>query len=357
MVSAHGLDEAEVQRFAEQAMGDLSAMWTVALCYIGDRLGLFRDLHEHGPATASELAARTGIDERYAAEWLRGLTVPGYLTHDGRTGRHGLSPEHAMVLAVEGGPFFLGGGYEGFGAIQKPLESVVGAFRTGGGVRQEEYGDAWWSGMERLTNGWFENLLLPVWIPSMPEVERRLRAGCDYADVGCGSGRALVKLAHAFPRSHFVGYDAFPGQVERARTRLRAEGLGDRVSVELADASEGLPERYEVISTYDVIHDAVDPLGLLRGIHRSLTADGVYICLDTNCADRHEDNSGPVAAMLYGVSVFYCMTTSLAGGGAGLGTCGLPEAKARELCMEAGFSSLRRVPMENPFNNLYEVAA
>ena len=351
------LDESEVQRFAERAIGDLSAMWTVALCYVGDRLGLFRDLHENGPATASDLAARTGVDERYAAEWLRGLTAPGYLTHDGRTGRHELSPEHAMVLAIEGGPFFLGGGYEGFGAMLEPLESVVRAFRSGGGVRQEEYGVAWWSGMERLTNGWFENLLLPVWIPSMPNVERRLHAGCEYADVGCGSGRALVKLAHAFPRSRFVGYDAFPLQVERARTRLRDEGLSDRVGVEVADASEDLPQRYDVISTFDVIHDAVDPLGLLRGIRRSLAADGIYICLDTNCADRHEDNSGPVASMLYGVSLFYCMTTSLANGGAGLGTCGLPEAKARELCMEAGFSNLRRVPIENPFNNLYEVSA
>ena len=338
-------------------MGDLSGMWTVALCYVGDRLGLFRDLHEDGPATASELANRAGIDERYAAEWLRGLSAPGYVGHDDRTGRYELSAEHAQVLAVEGGPFFLGGGYQGFGAVLQPLESIVRAFRTGGGARQEEYGPEWWASMERFTNGWFENLLLQVWIPSMPDVERKLRAGCDYADVGCGSGRALVKLAQGFPRSRFVGYDVFPVQVERARTRLQAEGLGDQVSVELADAAELLPERYDVISTYDVIHDAVDPLGLLRGIHGSLSEDGIYVCLDTNCADRHEDNTGPIAAMLYGISVFYCMTTSLANGGAGLGTCGLPEAKARELCTQAGFSGLRRVPMDNPFNTLYEVRA
>ena len=357
MVTGQHLDEAKVKEFADKAFGDLSGMWTVALCYVGDRLGLFRDLHENGPATASELAGRAGIDERYAAEWLRGLTAAGYLGHDDPTGRYELPHEHAQVLAVEGGPVFLGGGYQGFAAILEPLESIVRAFRTGGGARQDEYGAAWWSSMERFTNGWFENLLLPVWLPAMPDVERRLRAGCDYADVGCGSGRALVKLAPEFPRSRFVGYDVFPAQVERARTRLQAAGLGDQVSVRVADAAEGLPERYDVISTYDVIHDAVDPLGLLRGIHRSLTADGIYICLDTNCADRHEDNAGPVAAMLYGISVFYCMTTSLANGGAGLGTCGLPEVRARELCMQAGFSELRRVPMDNPFNSLYEVSA
>ena len=49
MVTGQHLDEATVKEFADKAFGDLSAMWTVALCYLGDRLGLFRDLHENGP--------------------------------------------------------------------------------------------------------------------------------------------------------------------------------------------------------------------------------------------------------------------------------------------------------------------
>ena len=59
--------------------------------------------------------------------------------------------------------------------------------------------------------------------------------------------------------------------------------------------------------------------------------------------------------MFHGFSVLYCMTTSLAGGGMGLGTLGFHESKARELCTEAGFSHVRRVPLDNPFNNLYEI--
>jgi SAM-dependent methyltransferase len=348
------IDAAEVERFALQAVEDFSGMMTVALCHLGDRLGLFRDLAENGPATADELAVRTRIHTRYAAEWLRGLAAPGYLDHDDRTGRYELSPEHAVVLAVEGSPAFLGGGYQLFGALLEPIERVARAFREGGGAGQEVYDADWWVGLERFTNCWFESFLLQEWVPAMPEVRERLEAGCDYADVGCGSGRALIKLAGAFPRSRFVGYDVFPAQVELARTNVAAAGLADRVRVEAADAVAGLPERYDVISTYDVVHDAVDPLGLLRGIRGSLAPDGVYVCLDINCADRHEDNEGPLAAIFYGFSVLYCMTTSLARDGAGLGACGLPEATARALCAEAGFSAFRRVPIENPFNNLYE---
>jgi len=79
------------------------------------------------------------------------------------------------------------------------------------------------------------------------------------------------------------------------------------------------------------------------------------VLLDINCADRHEDNSGPLAALFYGFSLLYCMTTSLAHGGAGLGTCGLPPAVARDLCTRAGFSRITPLALDNPFNVLYDV--
>ena len=121
------------------------------------------------------------------------------------------------------------------------------------------------------------------------------------------------------------------------------------------DASAGLPEQYDVITTFDVVHDAADPRGLLRSIRAALHPDGIYVCLDINCSNRLEENTGPLGAMFHGFSVLYCMTTSLANGGVGLGTLGLHEPKVRELCAEAGFSSVRHVPLENPFNTLYEV--
>jgi SAM-dependent methyltransferase len=114
---------------------------------------------------------------------------------------------------------------------------------------------------------------------------------------------------------------------------------------------KGLPAQFDVITTFDVVHDAVDPLQLLQSIRRALRPDGVYVCLDINCSDKLEENANPLGAMFHGVSVFYCMTTSLANNGAGLGTLGFHEAKVRELCTKAGFSSVRRVPLDNPFNN------
>jgi SAM-dependent methyltransferase len=131
--------------------------------------------------------------------------------------------------------------------------------------------------------------------------------------------------------------------------------VADRVRFVELDAAEGLAAKFDLVTTFDVIHDAVDPRGLLRSIRESLKGDGTYLCLDINCSPRLDQNVGPLGSLFYGFSVLYCMTTSLAHGGAGLGTCGLHEPKLRELGGEAGFKHIRRVPLENPFNNLYEL--
>ena len=175
------------------------------------------------------------------------------------------------------------------------------------------------------------------------------------ADVGCGRGRALIKMAQAFPRSRFVGFDVYAPNVTKARRLAEAAGVADRVRFVELDAAEGLPASYDLVTTFDVVHDSADPAALLRAIRRALRPDGTYLCLDINCSPNLDENVGPLGSLFYGCSVLYCMSTSLAYGGAGLGTCGLHEPKLRELGTTAGFGRIRRVPLENPFNNLYEL--
>jgi SAM-dependent methyltransferase len=349
------LDQAKMEAFVHKVFGDTSAALTTTLAVLGDRLGLFKDLAAHGPATSGELATRAGIHERYAREWLGGMASAGYLEYEPVSRRFTLPPEHAPVLAQERGPVFFGGVYQMMTGMNGVLDQLTAAFRAGGGVPQSAYTEDMWDGLERFTTGWFENLLIQQWLPAMPDVQAKLERGAQVADVGCGRGRALIKLAQAFPQARYIGYDIFGPTVERATANAQAAGVADRVRFAQRNVSQGLPEQYDVITTFDVVHDAVDPVGLLRTIRQSLQADGIYVCLDVNCSDKLEENSGPLGAMFHGFSVLYCMTTSLAGGGMGLGTLGFHEPKVRELCTEAGFQSVRRVPLDNPFNNLYEI--
>jgi 2-polyprenyl-3-methyl-5-hydroxy-6-metoxy-1,4-benzoquinol methylase len=279
----------------------------------------------------------------------------GYVEYDPLSRRFTLPPEHIPALAQERGPVFFGGVQQQILGMIKPLDQIINAFRHGGGVPQSAYDEDMWEGLERFSAGWFDNYLIQSWIPAMPEVQAKLQEGVLVADVGCGRGRALIKLAEAFPRSRFVGYDAFAPTIARAAENAAAAGVSDRVRFQHLDVSTGLPEQYDIITTFDVVHDAINPRGLVRSIREGLKPGGRYVCLDINCSDKLEDNAGPMGAMFHSVSILYCMTTSLAHEGEGLGTVGLPESKLRELCDEAGFGDVRRVPLEDPFNNLYEV--
>ncbi|MBI3967020.1 MAG: methyltransferase domain-containing protein [Chloroflexi bacterium] len=355
MSTLPAIDRAKMDAFVHRVFGDTSSTTTTVLAAIGDRLGLFKELAARGPATSAELAERAGVNERYTREWLGGMASAGYLEYEPASRRFSLPPEHAPALADEAGPVFFGGIYQTLLGNLQPLEQIVHAFQHGGGVPQSAYPDSMYDGLDRFSAGWHENLLLQQWLPAVPDVQAKLERGAEVADVGCGRGRALLKLAQAFPRSRYVGYDVFEPNVVRAAANAELAGVTNRVRFEQRDVSQGLPEQYDLITTFDVIHDAVDPLGLLSAIRQGLKPDGTYLCLDVNCSENLEENSGPLGAMFHGFSILYCMTTSLANGGEGLGTLGLPECKLVDLCSQAGFSSVRRLPLDNPFNNLYEV--
>jgi SAM-dependent methyltransferase len=349
------MDENRAAEFTGRVLADTAAAATIVLAALGDRTGLFREMAEHGPGTSGELASRTGLSERYVREWLAGLFAAGYLTYDDARQQYALPAEHVPTLAAEPGPAFFGGVHqELIGAIQR-YDQIARAFRAGGGVRPADLHPDVWAGTSRFTAQWHQNMLVQQWLPLVPQTTARLRAGARVADVGCGTGQALIALARAFPAITGTGYDVHPPSVEQARRAAAEAGLADRIGYQVLDAAAGLPGPFDVITTFDVVHDAVDPLGLLRSIRDALSPGGRYLCLEINCSDQPAGNTGPIATLLYGFSILYCMTTSLAEGGEGLGTLGLPEPVLRQLAGKAGFSDVRHVEMDNPFNNLYEL--
>lgn len=336
--------------FATTVFGDVTATMTTVLAALGDRLGLFRELARGGAATSAELAARAAVSERYAREWLGGMAAAGYLAREG--GRFSLPPSHADVLAAEAGPSFVAGAYEALTGELAMLDQIAAAFRTGAGVALSAYPPGASEGQSRVSLPWYRHQLVQQWIPAAG-LHAQLAAGAHVADVGCGTGEALIALAAAYPRSTFAGYDSFAAPLERARARAEAARVADRVHFELRDVADGLPDTYDVITAFDVLHDAADPDALLREIARALRPGGTHLLLEMNCADDPAENVGPLATLLYGISLLYCLPTSLGSGGPGLGTCGCPPARVRELCARAGFAHVEVVPIESPLNVLY----
>jgi 2-polyprenyl-3-methyl-5-hydroxy-6-metoxy-1,4-benzoquinol methylase len=348
------LDWGKVKEFAGVMMNDLGAAMQGALTYIGDRLGIFKALADAGPVTTREFAERTGLNERYLREWLGAMTAAKYIQYEASTGRYSMSPEHAMILADDNSPFFMGGFMQMIVPEVAMAPKLLDSFRTGRGLPQSEYPPEVFEAIERGSAPMYRHSLLRKWIPAMPQVVERLKAGGTALDVGCGSGRAVIALASAFPEARIHGYDAHHGSIERARANAQAAGVAERATFDVVDCTRLPAQSFDFISTFDVVHDSVDPVGLLKSIRRALKPDGTYLMVEVNVSNRPEDNINPMGRMMYSASTLYCMTVSLAHGGAGLGAL-MGEPKAREMAEEAGFTRFQRLPVKDAFSVLYEI--
>jgi 2-polyprenyl-3-methyl-5-hydroxy-6-metoxy-1,4-benzoquinol methylase len=358
MASVPALDMGKLQSFAFKVVGDVTAQQIGPLSTVGDRLGLFRTLADAGPLTSGAFAERAGINERYGREWLAAMACHGYLAYDDATKQFSLPPEHAMVLANSESPLYLTGLIKMAQPYWANIDLLAEAFTHGGGVPQERYGEHFWCGFEQFTYTFFRNSMVQEWLPALPTVDARLRAGGAVADVGCGNGQALIILAQAYPEATFIGYDNYAPAIAAANAHARQAGLGDRLRYEVCDVTQGIPGQYDLITTFDVVHDMPRPRPALKEIKRALNPGGTYFVLEFNFygdLQANIDHPLGIGAFGYSASTNYCMTQALAVGGEGTGTC-MGEEKMRELADEAGFGQFRRMDFaNNPFNIFYEI--
>ncbi|MGH7916000.1 MAG: methyltransferase domain-containing protein [Candidatus Binataceae bacterium] len=353
MAAGGSMDIEKAKKVAQEVVGDVASVMHGALCYIGDRLGLFRSMMDAGAVTVDQLAERTGLSSRYLREWLGAMAAAHYVEYDGAAGTYFLTPEYAAALADEDSPFFICSYFQMAQSLMMVAPEVAEAFKTGKGVTQAQYPAGMFEAAERNSRVRYKHKLLRKWLPAMPQVVAALETGGTAADVGCGGGRAAIMIARSFPACHVWGFDIHAESLARAGRNAENAGVADRVRFELANGRE-LPGTFDFISTFDVVHDAVDPLGLMSTIRRALKPNGTYLIQEINTSADLRDNLKPMGKMLYSVSTLYCMTTSLAHGGAGIGSL-MGEAKARELARAAGFSQFTRLPIKDDFAVLYEL--
>lgn len=347
-------DPERLEAFTNGVVADIKGHQAALMACFGDHLGLF-DALAAGPATSSQLAERTGLDERQVREWLAGMTAAQYVTHDPAAATFNLTPEQAAVLAAEDTPVSMGGVFHELVGIWDVFTDVTESFRTGDGIELDRYPASWWDGMERFTGADYATRLLQAWVPGADGIEEALADGARIAEVGCGRGRALATILQAYDDATAIGYDLSPTQLEGARRVAEEAGVADRVEFRLQDAAEGLEGPFDLVTSFDVVHDLVDVDGVFAAIHDALAPDGSFLLLDFDVAERLDENITPIATILYGFSLVYCLPTSLAGDGDALGTCGLPPSEVRARATTAGFDRVTEIPIESPFNRLYQL--
>jgi SAM-dependent methyltransferase len=344
--------------FVGKFAGDLGAVVAAGNVVLGDRLGLYRALAADGPLTAAELASRTGTDTRYVTEWLAGQAAGGYLEY-AADGRYSLTPEQALALANPAGPVDVAGAFTlALGALAA-VPAVTDAFRTGAGFGWHEQSADVFTGCERFFRAGYAAHLVQDWLPAFPGVIDRLTAGGSAADVGCGLGASTVLLAQAFPAARFTGSDYHAGSIALATKRAADAGVADRVAFETASATTFSGTGYDLVTTFDCLHDMGDPAGAARHIRAALAADGSWLIVEPMAADTIEGNLNPVGRVYYNFSTLLCLPNARSQHGAGDQDGGAMlgaqagEAAIRSVVLGAGFSSFRRAG-QTPFNLVYE---
>lgn len=344
----------EVEAFTGRFATDLAAVAHAATVVVGDRLGLYRALADVGPATPDELAAATGCDARYLEEWLNAQAASEYCRYDAATGRYHLDAAQAACLADEANPAFLAGGMAVVSSMHRDQDKVERAIATGEGVGWHEHHQDLFIGTERFFRPGYAANLTSSWIPALDGVEGKLREGAKVADVGCGHGASTILLAEAYPASTFVGSDYHAASIEVARERAAQAGVGERATFEVAPADAYSGDGYDLVCTFDALHDMGDPVGAARHVLSSLAPDGTWLLVEPNAGDRVEDNLHLVGRIFYSASTFVCTPASRSQPvGAALGAQA-GDARLREIVTEAGFTRFRRAT-ETPFNAVLEV--
>jgi len=349
------IDQAKAEAFAGQVVGLLNGASLTFMISIGHRTGLFDNLATMGAATSEEIAAKAGLNGRYVREWLGAMTTGRIVEYDAASKRYHLPPEHAASLTRAAGPGNLAGFAEFFSELGQVETPVVEAFQRGGGVPYSRY-PRFQELMRQESAQVFDATLLDVTLPLVDGLVARLEQGIDVADVGCGAGHAVNLMARAFPKSRFTGYDFSEEGIALGQREAKAWGLTN-ATFELKDAAtlDG-SRQFDLITTFDSVHDQAKPRRVLKGIHDALRPGGVYLCVDIAASSNVEENlDHPLGPFLYTISTMHCMTVSLALGGEGLGTV-WGEEKARELLAEAGFTDVQVKQVAGDILNNYYIA-
>jgi 2-polyprenyl-3-methyl-5-hydroxy-6-metoxy-1,4-benzoquinol methylase len=349
------LDQVKAEQFAERMVGVLNEGSIALMTSIGHRTGLFDAMVGLPPSTSEEIASAANLSERYVREWLGAMVVARIIEHDPENGTYRLPQEHAAFLTRAASPDNIAAFTQYIPLLGSVEDGIVESFKNGGGVPYSAFPrfqevmaeDSGQTVLPALTEH-----ILPL-VPGLPE---RLENGIDVLDVGCGSGRALNLMARTFPNSRFTGYDISEEGIARARDEAQEHGTTN-ARFEVKDVAKLDEEAaYDLITTFDAVHDQADPAAVLKGIANALKDDGIYLMQDIAGSSHHHNNlDHPIGPFLYTVSTMHCMTVSLAQGGEGLGAM-WGEEKAKEMLKEAGFKDVKVEQLPHDFQNYYYIA-
>jgi 2-polyprenyl-3-methyl-5-hydroxy-6-metoxy-1,4-benzoquinol methylase len=358
-------ETAERDAFAQWVFQETTAALEMLTVYLGVRLGLYRRLAESGPMSPRQLAARSGLDQRYVREWLEQQAVAGVLSVPVDEGEvdpddrpYALPAAHAEVLLNRDSLAHLGPCALAIPALSGAVPLVVDAFRTGHGVPYAAYGADLRHFIAEINRPMFVNQLAGEWLAAAPDLVERLRARppARVADVGCGTGWSSLSLARAFPAVEVHGIDLDPASVEEARRNAMDAGLTDRVTFACQDAAHpDLTGSFDLVTAFETLHDMAHPVDALTAMRTMLAPGGSVVIADEKVADRFSAPGDELERWNYAWSVLHCLPAGRTDRGSEATGTVLRASMLRQLAERAEFTNVEVLPVDNDFWRIYRL--
>jgi 2-polyprenyl-3-methyl-5-hydroxy-6-metoxy-1,4-benzoquinol methylase len=360
---ATNADEAQRDALAERLFGAALGAYELMTVHLGDRLGYYRALAGGGEVTSAELAREAGTDERYAREWLEQQAVAGILevddvAADAAERRYRLPAGHAEVLVDRDSLAHLTPMARYGVSFAQTLPAIEDAFRSGGGVAWEDFGELAREAQGDVNRPLFTNLLGSEWLPAIEDVHGRLQADppARVADVACGAGWSSIAIARAYPNVTVDGYDLDEASVELAQANVAESEVADRVTVQLRDAGDPeLAGSYQLVTVFEAVHDMSRPVEVLRSLRGLVAEDGAVIVMDERVADTFTAPGDEVERIMYTYSILCCLPVGRSETpSAATGTV-MRADTLRRYATEAGFAEVEVLPIKHDVFRFYRL--
>ena len=349
-------DALKAELFTETLVDSFNKAALSMMISLGHRTGLFDVMADEFYGNSQELADRAGLSERYVREWLGSMVTGGIVDYHHELNKYKLPVEHAAFLtrAAQADNFAVFA--EFIFSLALNSNEIEECFKTGKGISYDKY-HRFYHAMDDDQS--MIGTLFSRFLPLMPELVAKLESGMEVLDAGCGTGGMLIRLAETYPQSRFTGLDLSEYAIAIAKKKSAELGLKNInfIVQDLTDFDQTADEKmYDLVMTIDSVHDQNQPKNLLKGIHKSLKNDGVYLMVDINGTGcLHKDMQNPLSPMMYAISCMHCVPVSLGQGGEGLGAM-WGERKIKEFLTETGFSEVETHTFDSdPLNNWFVI--
>ena len=354
-------DDARVEELAGNLFMACLATMELANVELGLRLGLYEALARAGAVTPGELAAKAGIAERYAQEWLEQQAVAGIVDVEDTAKpalerRFTLSNAHAHVLLDDDSEACMKPCAAVVPWVGKAIDIMVEEFRAGAGAA---FGLFDLHDLQAaFTRPVFANHLTQNWLPALPDVQAKLGAGdrMRIAEVGCGEGLAAITIAHAYANAEIDGYDLDDASIASARKAAADAGVADRARFEVRDAADRtIGGDYDLVMAIEMLHDVPDPVGILRTMKTLAGESGAVLVVDERTEESFTVPTNEMERFFYAFSTLHCLAVSMQDGGVGTGTV-IRIDTLRGYARDAGFENVEVLDVDHPQFVLYRLS-